>query len=83
MNKIYNLENLANNWNQKSHLPNKVRYLEVAKDFNVEVSTLRIALRAANQLGLNLESSENNFYSGLNNDDFTRKRNNALNKIKI
>jgi DNA-binding CsgD family transcriptional regulator len=71
VNKIYNLENLANNWNQKSHLPNKVRYLEVAKDFNVEVSTLRIALRAANQLGLNLESSENNLYSGLNNDDFS------------
>jgi len=55
VNKIYNLEDLANNWNQTRHLPNKLRYLQVAKDYNVEISILKIALRAANQLGLHLD----------------------------
>ena len=69
MNKIYDLENLANNWNRTTHLPNKQRYTQVAKDFKVEVSLLRIALRAAKQLGLHLRSSESKAYSHINNDD--------------
>lgn len=69
MNKIYDLENLANNWNRTTHLPNKQRYTQVAKDFKVEVSLLRIALRAAKQLGLHLRSSESKAYSDINNDD--------------
>lgn len=69
MNKIYNLEDLANNWNQTRHLPNKLRYLQVAKDYNVEISILRIALTAAKHLGLCLENSEINSYPGANNDN--------------
>lgn len=69
MNKIYDLENLANNWNRTKHLPNKQRYTQVAKDFKVEVSLLRIALRAAKQLGLHLRGSESKAYSGINNND--------------